>query len=153
MLVEFKAMGMSMMKEVVSDKGGYMMQQGQRKDATGEELAEMKEGANPFDELTLSKKEGIVLDGIEDVNGSDAYAIKDGKSTYFYDIKSGLKVAESKTMEQGGQKITQTTSYGDYREVKGIKFPYKTVLNIGMEIELTTTDVKINEGVSDKDFQ
>jgi predicted Zn-dependent peptidase len=153
MLVEFKAMGMSMMKEVVNEKGGYMVQQGQRKDATGEELAEMKDGANPFDELTLAKKAGVVLDGIEDVNGSDAYAVKDGKSTYFYDVKSGLKVAESKTMEKGGQKMTQTTTYGDYKEVKGIKFPYKTVLNIGMEIELTTTDVKINEGTSDADFQ
>ncbi len=153
LLVEFKAMGMSMMKEVVNEKGGYMVQQGQRKDATGEELAEMKDGANPFDELTLSKKAGVVLDGIEDVNGSDAYAVKDGKSTYFYDVKSGLKVAESKTMEKGGQKMTQTTTYGDYKEVKGIKFPYKTVLNIGMEIELTTTDVKINEGTSDADFQ
>ena len=153
LLVEFKAMGMSMMKEVVNEKGGYMVQQGQRKDATGEELADMKDGANPFDELTLSKKAGVVLDGIEDVNGSDAYAVKDGKSTYFYDVKSGLKVAESKTMEKGGQKMTQTTTYGDYKEVKGIKFPYKTVLNIGMEIELTTTDVKINEGTSDADFQ
>ena len=153
MVLEFKAMGMSMMKEVVNEKGGYMVQQGQRKDATGEELADMKNGANPFNELTLVKKPGVVLDGIEDVNGSDAYAVKDGKSTYFYDVKSGLKVAESKTMERGGQKMTQTTSYGDYKEVKGIKFPYKTVLNIGMEIELTTTDVKINEGTSDADFQ
>jgi len=79
--------------------------------------------------------------------------IKDGKSTYYYDVKSGLKVAESKTLEQGDQKIEQTTSYADYKEVKGIKIPYKTVLNIGMEIELTTTEVKVNEGVSDADFK
>jgi hypothetical protein len=153
MLVEFKAMGMSLMKKVVNEKGGYTVQQGQRKDATGEEFTDMKEGANPFEELILSKKATVVLDGIENVNGSDAYAVKDGKSTYFYDVNSGLKVAESKTMEKGGQKITQTTSYGDYKEVKGIKFPYKTVVNLGMEIELTTTEVKINEGISDADFQ
>ena len=87
------------------------------------------------------------------INGIDAYVIKDGKSTYYYDVKTGLKVAESKTIEQGDQKMEQTTSYADYKEIKGIKIPYKTVLNIGMEIELTTTDVKINEGVSDADFK
>ncbi|MFC6875614.1 M16 family metallopeptidase [Flavobacterium myungsuense] len=153
MLREIKAMGMSMMKQVVNEKGAYLVQQGQRKDLTGEELTEMKASANTFDELSLSKKEGIILGGIEEINGAEAYVIKDKESLYYYDVKSGLKVAESKTLEQEGQKITQTTSYSDYKEVKGIKFPYKIVLNIGMEIELTTTDVKINEGVSDSDFK
>lgn len=152
-LREIKAMGMSMMKQVVNEKGAYIVQQGQRKDMTGEELAEMKASANPFDELVLVNKAGVTLSGIEPINGSDAYVIKDGKSTYYYDVKSGLKVAESKTLEQEDQKIEQTTSYADYKEVKGIKIPYKTVLNIGMEIELTTTEVKVNEGVSDTDFK
>ena len=152
MLREIKAMGMSMMKQVVNEKGAYMVQQGQRKEVTGDDLKEMKASANPFDELVLVKKAGVTFGGIEDLNGSDVYVIKDGKSTYYYDVKSGLKVAESKTMEQEGQSISQTTSFSDYKEVKGIKFPFKTTLNIGMEIELTTTDVKINEGVSDADF-
>ncbi|PHK22691.1 peptidase M16, partial [Nostoc linckia z15] len=43
--VEMKAMGMSMMKQVVNEKGGYMMQQGQRMDITGKELTDMREGA------------------------------------------------------------------------------------------------------------
>jgi zinc protease len=153
MLREIKAMGMSMMKQVVNEKGAYLVQQGQRKDLTGEELTEMKASANTFDELSLSKKEGVILSGIEEINGTETYVIKDKESLYYYNVKSGLKVAESKTLEQEGQKITQTTSYSDYKEVKGIKFPYKTVLDIGMEIELTTTDVKINEGVSDVDFK
>lgn len=152
-LREIKAMGMSMMKQVVNEKGAYIVQQGQRKDLTGEELAEMKASANPFDELILVNKTGVTLSGIEPINGSDAYVIKDGKSAYYYDVKSGLKVAESKTLEQGDQKIEQTTSYADYKDVKGIKIPYKTILNIGMEIELTTTEVKVNEGVSDADFK
>ena len=37
--------------------------------------------------------------------------------------------------------------------VKGIKFPFKTVLNLGMEIELVTSEVKINEGVTAEDFK
>ena len=37
------------------------------------------------------KKTDLVLDGIEPFNGSDAYVIKNGKSTLYYDVKSGLK--------------------------------------------------------------
>lgn len=150
---ELKAMGMSMMKQVVNDKGAYMVQQGQRKEISGDELKDMKEEAHPFSELALAKKTGLSLDGIETVNGADAYVIKDGKSTYYFDTKSGLKIAEAKTIEQGGQKVTQMVALSDYRDVKGIKVPYHTTLNVGMEIDLTTTDVKINEGVSDTDFQ
>ncbi len=150
---EIKAMGMSMMKQVVNDKGAYVVMQGQRKDLTGKDLTDMKEEAHPFTELALSKKTGITLDGIETLNGNDAYVIKDGTSTYYFDTQSGLKIAESKTIDQGGQKMTQTVALGDYREVKGIKVPYHMTLNLGMEIDLTTTDVKINEGVSDTDFQ
>jgi hypothetical protein len=43
-----------------------------------------------------------------------------------------------------GQKMTQTVSFDDYRDVKGIKIPYHSVLNIGLEIDLTTTEVKIS---------
>ena len=79
--------------------------------------------------------------------------IKDGKSSYYFDVESGLKVAESKEIEQGGQKMTQMVTFGDYREVSGIKFPFLTSLNLGIEILLMTTEVKINGGVSDSDFQ
>ncbi len=152
-LIEMKAMGMSMMKQVVTDKAGYMIQQGQRKDYTGEELAEKKSDAMPFQELTLANKAGLTVDGIENINGADAYAIKDGKSTMYYDVASGLKVGEANVVEQGGQSMTQMVNFSDYKEVKGVKIPYKTVMNVGIDLELTATDVKINEGVSDADFQ
>lgn len=150
---EVKAMGMVMMKQVVNAKGAYIVQQGQRKDLSGDELKSMQDSATPFDELEMVKKTGLTVSGVESINGSDAYVIKDGNSTYYYDVKSGLKTAESKTITQNGQAITQMVGYGDYRDVKGIKIPYKSTLNVGMEIELTTTDVKINEGVTDADFQ
>ena len=81
------------------------------------------------------------------------YVLKEGKRAFYYDVKSSLKVAEVVAMDVNSQQISQTTSFSDYREVKGIKIPYVTTTNIGMEILLTTTDVKINEGVSDADFQ
>jgi zinc protease len=153
MAVEMKAMGMTMMKQVVNATGGYMVQQGQRKDFTADELKDMKTSAYPFEELNLLNNSSITLGGVENINGADAYAVKNGKTTYFYDVKSGLKVAEAKEMEQMGQKMTQTTNYADYKEVKGVKVPHKTTLNIGVELEMTTSEVKINEGVSEEDFK
>ena len=109
--------------------------------------------AGTFKELSLVNDTNLVLSGIETINGEDAYAIKKGKTTFYYNAKSGLKVAEARELEQAGQKMTQMTYFQDYKDVKGIKFPYKTILNLGMDIELTTSEVKINEGVTDKDFE
>lgn len=151
--VEMKAMGMTYIKQVVNEKEAYMVQQGQRKDYKDQELKDMQDMAGNFKELTLLTDKNVTLTGIENINGTDAYAIKSGKSTYFYDVKSGFKVAEAKELEQGGQKMTQTTYFQDYKDVKGLKFPYKTIMNVGIEIELITTEVKINEGVTDADFK
>ena len=151
--VEMKAMGMTMMKQVVNEKEAYMVQQGQRKDFKDQDLKDMQDMAGNFKELSLLTDKDVTLTGIENINGTDAYAIKNGKSTYYYDVKTGFKVAEAKDVEQGGQKMTQTTYYQDYKDVKGLKFPYKTIMNVGIEIELITTEVKINEGVTDADFK
>jgi zinc protease len=75
----------------------------------------MRNAATPFEELSLSKKQGLTLETIESINGKDAYAVKNGKTTLYYDVASGLKLAESKVVEQGGQSITQTTNYADYK--------------------------------------
>jgi len=148
-----KVAGMSMSKQVVSDKAAYAVQQGQRKDYTAEEFKEKKENAAAFPELAYAKRADLKIKGIETINGSDAYAIENGKTTLYYDVKTGLKVGEAKTMERAGQKMTQMVSYSDYKEVKGIKVPYKTIMNVGMDLDFTTSDVKINEGVTAADFQ
>ena len=153
-LIEMKVMGMSMMKQVVTEKGGYASQQGQRKDFSGDELKEQQADATPFPELTMVSKAGLVLDGIESYNGSEAYVIKDGNSTMYFDVNSGYKLGEVNEMKgEDGQKASQTVNFSDYTDVKGIKVPYKMTMSVGIDIELNTTDVKFNEGVKDTDFQ
>ena len=152
-MVEIAMGPMSLMKQVVNEKGAYIVQQGQRKNVEGEALAEMKASATPFEELQLAKKTGLAISGIESINGNDAYAIQNGTTTLYYDTKSGLKLAESKTVEQGENKMTQTTNFGDYREVKGLKVPFNIIQNVGFELDIKMSEVKINEGVSDADFE
>lgn len=153
MMIELAMGPMSLMKQVVNEKGAYAIQQGQRRDLTGKDLDAMKASATTFVETTLLKKADITLSGIETINGKDAYGIKDGKTTYFYDTTTGLKVAESKVLEQGGQSMTQTITYSDYRDVKGVKVPFNIIQNVGFELDIKMSDVKINEGVTDADFQ
>ncbi|SFE33413.1 insulinase family protein [Flavobacterium xueshanense] len=152
LMVELAMGTMSIMKQVVNEKGAYVMQQGQRQNIEGTMLTDMKAAATPFEELSLSKKQGLTLETIESINGKDAYAVKNGKTTLFYDVASGLKLAESKVVEQGGKSITQTTNYADYKEVKGVKVPFNIIQNVGFELDIKMSDVKINEGVSDADF-
>lgn len=147
-------MGMDLGGVKTNGTKAFEIQQGQRKEVTdADKLKRITEVAYPFVELELLKNKELTISGIETINKSDAYGIKVGKTTYLYDAKSGLKVAESKEMEQGGQTTTQTMYFNDYKEVKGIMFPYNVVMNVGMELEFVTQDVKINEGVTDADFE
>ncbi len=148
------AMGpMSVFKQVVGEKEGYTVNQGQKEVMEAKEFAEEKSTAMPFEELTMASKPGVIVTGIEPINGNDAYAIQDGETTYFFDVKSGLKVAASKVQEMQGQKQTLTSYYNDYKVVKGISIPHNIVMNVGFEMDVKFTDVKINEGITDADFQ
>ena len=153
MMVELGMPGMSLMKQVYNGTTGYMVQQGQKKVLEGKELSNMKENAVLFNETLLPSKAGVTVTGIEPLNGNDAYTVVDGDTTYFFDVKTGLKLAESTTDEKAGQKMTRITYFNDYRAVKGVKVPFNTVLNVGIELDIKMSDVKINEGVSDVDFQ
>jgi S-adenosylhomocysteine hydrolase len=88
MAIELSMAGMSLMKQVVNGNSGYMTTQGQKKVLEGEELAKMKEGAVLFSETSLATKTGVTISGIEPMNGSDCYAVVDGTSIYYYDVKS-----------------------------------------------------------------
>ncbi|MFY7665318.1 M16 family metallopeptidase [Flavobacterium sp.] len=141
------------MKKVFDGKTGYQSQGPQKMPMEADEIASMKYYAQPFPELTLANNPDVKLVGIENVNGSDAYVIQDGDTKLFYDMTSGLKVMESNEVDAGGQKMTVSSPFSDYRDVKGVKFPFKTAINVGIEIDITISEVKINEGVTDADFQ
>ena len=153
LVIELAMGAMSLVKQVVTEKGGFAIQQGQKMEYTGKDLEEMKAIATPILELNLLKNPAVSLTGIETINGTEAYALKNGKTTLYYDVKSGLKIADVITIEQGGKTMNKTNSYLDYREVKGVKVPFNMIQNVGFELNIKMTDVKINEGVADADFQ
>lgn len=154
MLMEQSMMGNVVSKQLVTSSEAYIMAQGQKQEIPAEEAEEMRRQAMPFEELYLVEQTDLTLDGVENIEGKQAYGVKTGKNTVnYYDAESGLKVATYTTMEQGGQSFVQQVFYSDYQEVKGVKVPFTMVMNVGMEIELKASEVKINEGVSEEDFK
>lgn len=153
LMIEIKMSGIILSKQLVNEKEAFVIQQGQTKKIEGSELVEIKASAIPFEELRLTDKIDLVVSGIETINGNDAYGIINGKTTLYYDVKSGLKTARITTVEKDGNKTKQITYFKDYKEVKGVKVPFNVIQNIGVELDIKMSEVKINEGVSDSDFQ
>lgn len=146
-------MGMEIQKSVFDGKNGYNSNQGKKTDMTADEISAMKYNALPFPELTLADKEGVKLAGIENFNGKDAFVIQDGKTKNYYDVVSGLKTGTATEMEAQGQKMVQTVSYNDYKEVDGIKIPSSFTLNVGMDMTFNLLNAKFNQEYSEADFQ
>jgi hypothetical protein len=152
-LIQMNMMGMTVMKQVVGDKTGYQEAQGQKKPLEGEEFTNMKQQSFPFLELQFLNNKDISLTGIEMMNSKEAYVIVYKNSKFYYDTKTGYRIAAENISKKEGEEKSEIISYDDYVDVKGIKFPYKMTMNLGISIEFITQDVKINEGVTDKDFE
>ena len=118
----------------------------------GEELEKAKKGTAPFADLAY--KNGT-LSRIEPLDGKNAYVIIFEDEEIFYDITSGLKVKSVKTVKgPDGKEIKVPTLYKDYKEVNGVKFPHTMSQKMGpMDLEFKTSEIKINEDVSDEDFK
>jgi zinc protease len=151
---DLKVMGNSMSKQVVDGNKGYMVMRGQRKDLGEEELNKAKEESAPFPELNLLNTD-VELEGIEVIDGKKAYKVKiSSERTSFYDIETGLKVQDVVSIEAQGQQMNTTFDYSDYQEVSGIKFPFLFKQTMGpQKFEFIVKEIKVNEGVSDVDFE
>lgn len=150
---DVKVMGNSMSKQVLDGNEGYMIMQGQRKDMGDEELKKVREESAPFPELNYLNSD-IALDGVETIDSRKAYKLKisDEKSS-FYDMETGLKIRDDVSAEVQGQQMSTTFTYGDYKEVSGILFPFSLSQTVGAQkVDFIVKEIKVNEGVSDTDF-
>ncbi len=145
--------GMTMSKKVFNGTSGYEEARGQKKPLEGKDLEEAKAEVKPISELGLAKTGKLLA--IENLNGKDAYVIKDGDSKIYFDVNSGLKVQVIKTKKApNGKEMSQTFEFSDYKEVNGVKFSHTMKMNMGpMAFEFKTSEIKVNEGVSEKDFE
>ena len=155
--MEMSVEGMgTIMKQKFDGKTGYAEQQGRKTEMTADEIAEKQKEKGLFPETYLSE-DAVSLVSLISVNGSDAYKIKvAGKndSYRYYDATSFMLIRTEVSQEARGQKITQITDISDYRSVNGIQMPHKKVITAGPQIiTFDASEIKINEGVSKKDFK
>ncbi|WP_247231428.1 hypothetical protein [Telluribacter sp. SYSU D00476] len=107
-----------------------------------------------YDSLGVEKK----LVGKESVDGRDAYKVEytAGGRTWqdYFDVSSGLKVRRTATVETPRGKSDVAITYEDYKEVNGIKYPFKRSQKSGQfEMVMETQSIKINKGIDDKQFR
>ena len=148
-LQQITAMGQSVMKAVVDGEAGYMVMQGQRKDMNEDEVKEAQVESSPFPEINYLNG-GVTLEKIEKIEGENAYKINVGDSkSIYYSVETGLKIKEVQTSEAGSSSVY----YSDYKNIAGIKFPFKIGQSFGpRKIDFLVKEIKVNEGVSDLDF-
>ncbi|RZJ74458.1 MAG: hypothetical protein EOO45_08495 [Flavobacterium sp.] len=145
----------------VNNKGGYSIgKDGKKIVMDNETYATIRKNTSFHNSLVLpSTENNAVLKGITILNGEDVYAISfkpamGGNETInFYSLKSGLLMASGSEVA-GRNGTTQSLVYiSDYRDVKGVKFPFRTTISLpNISVETITSEIKINEGVSDSDF-
>lgn len=155
-MMVINGMGMEITKQVITPSMGYAVMQGQKQEIVGDALKDAQASAKMFDELEdLKNAASFQLTGIETFNGEEAYVLKKDKNTIYYSVSTGLKVASTVSFEAEGQTIEMTSTYGDYKEVKGIKIAHSNSLPLapGMAVDFKVNEVKVNEGTSDADFK
>ncbi|QCE40885.1 M16 family metallopeptidase [Psychroserpens sp. NJDZ02] len=154
--MEVAMQGMVMMKSKWNGTTGYGEQGGQKTTLSDTEITDKKSDLGMFPE-TKYDITNVTLESIVDIDGADSYKVKvmtgDDSSYRYYDVATNLLVQEESTSEAQGQKITTTVKYDNYSEVNGVKFPYAQTIIAGPQtMSMNIKIVKVNEGVTDADF-
>ncbi|WP_282069234.1 M16 family metallopeptidase [Olleya namhaensis] len=154
--MEVAMQGMVMMKSKWNGTEGYREQQGQKMPLSETEVSDKKAEAGMFPE-TKYDMANVTLVSIVDIDGADSYKVKvvkgDDASYRYYDVATNLLVQEESTTEAQGKEMTTTVKYDNYSEVNGVKFPYAQTIMAGPQtMSMNIKNVKVNEGVTDADF-
>jgi hypothetical protein len=155
--VTLPAMNATAQKLVVNgDKVSLTGMGGNAAPVSDKDKLRYQESAVPFPEINFGKT-GYTLQlapDLVELDGKDAYLVTvktpaGETSKNYYDAQTGLKLKTEITGEDG----SSSSTYSNYKEVSGIMVPYSQTLTQQFDISLTATDVKINSGLKDEDFQ
>jgi predicted Zn-dependent peptidase len=155
--MEMSAEGMGvLMKQKFNGASGYAEQQGVKKPMTEAEVLDKKDEVALFPELHYSQ-ENTSLDAMTTIEGKDVYKLKitkgDKPSYRYYDAETAFLIRVESTVEAQGQSYSSVVNYSNYSPVNGIQFPYNLSVKTGPQtLSFNLTNIKVNEGVTDADF-
>jgi len=148
-------------KQYFNGKEGYQfsMQTGKKSLSAIEiEMESTEMGVVP-ELLWLTSVKKPELRGIEMENGAYYYVLKftfgsEAEVYYYYEKNSLQKAKTVRVMNKDGESQTAITTYSDFKEVNGIKFPHKSIANLGpLTLNITVDTLTINGKVDLKEFE
>lgn len=153
--VETYMQGNLVSKQVFNGEAGKVVSPMGEQNIEGEMLENMKIESILFPETQFAEL-GYKLEllGADNVDGQDVVKMKvvspGGKEqTVYYSRSTGLKVKEVSTSPQG----TMASTFTEYAEVKGVKFPKKMNQTVGPQsFDITFETIKVNEGIDASKF-
>lgn len=98
--------------------------------------------------------DSIVYRGQVRLGEKDCYRISMKKPSggillKYYDVKTGLLLRDQNTIKTPKGEITQTSDYEDYRDISGVKFPFRIIQQMGTQsLILTAESMELNTGLS-----
>jgi hypothetical protein len=151
-LQEISVMGNVVQKTLFDGEKGFMEGNGQKMDMTPEQITDAKTANALFADLKYTSG---TLERIEPIDGKNMIVLKFNDTEVFYDMTTWLKMQEVKTVKTpDGKEVKVPTTFGNYKEVNGVKFPFAIGQKMGpMDINFEIKEIKVNEGVTEKDFK
>ena len=96
--------------------------------------------------------------GLENIEGRDTYTLlltlpNSTEWLQYYDMETGLKIRDSKDIITPQGKYQQITEFDDYRDVEGIRYPFKIKQYLGNQtLDFTIESIQVNTGIPDEIF-
>ncbi|WP_430927942.1 hypothetical protein [Polaribacter marinivivus] len=150
--IETLVTGSSFSKNVFNGETGYTSFRGNKENMTAKTIEEAKQMSAPFTDFAFKKG---ILDRIETIDDIKYYVVKYRNIEAFYNVKSGLKAKEIKiTTTKDGNQEKVIYTFTNYKAANGILFPHSwSVKSTKDTLDLAVMKVKLNENVTDKDFE
>ena len=147
-------------RTIINGTKGKSVASKQNRTLSAAEVQDQKVKAGLLNILNYSKM-GIKtsLLGMERINGRAAIRVQmvmpSGKRRiHYFDSETGLKLREVEIEETALGNATQTIDFGDYREVNGVKYPFRTLTYVGSQpIPTIVQSVEFNKNLKDETFK
>lgn len=146
-------MGNAVQKIAFDGKEGNMSVQGQTMPLPEELKKYFLSEATAIPELSFAKNANLKVGAIEKFNDEDSYSIKNGSTTYYYSVKTGLKTGMTQVQKMGDKEVTIPENYSNYKDVDGVKLPFTISQSMmGQDLKWDVKSYKLNDA-KDADFK
>ena len=157
---KLEGQGMVFQKSFYDGKAGFTfnMQTG-KTELTAEELTSKAKSNGIIPEMNFAKN-GLAYElvGIENMNGVEYYVLKtiDGKneSYDYYNKTTFMKEKTINVMTRDGETMESTITYGDFKDVNGMKFAHAITQSVGpMVLTGAVVSMTVNGKIDMKIFE